>query len=82
MYGSFARRWVGDGGFVILMKNRGRCLTLFEMMVIITLLILINFLIALARIQRKKWLRILLIGFAAFLLLPAFMFGLRMFLKG
>lgn len=54
----------------------------FEMMVIITLLIVINILIAFARTLQKKWLRILLIGFAALLLLPAFMFGLRMFLKG
>jgi len=55
---------------------------LFEMMVILFLLILINFLIALARTQQKKWLRVMMMSLAAVLLIPAFLFVLRMFMKG
>jgi len=55
---------------------------LFEMMVIIFLLILINFLVAYARTLRTKWLRGVMMGFAAFLLIPALLFVLRMFMKG
>lgn len=55
---------------------------MFEMMVIITLLIVINFLVAFARTLRKKWIRFAMMGVAAFLLIPTFLFVLRMFMKG
>ncbi|SHE43638.1 hypothetical protein SAMN05444392_101459 [Seinonella peptonophila] len=50
---------------------------MINLMIVITLLILINFLVTLARLQKRKWLRITLFIIAGLLLLPSFLFGLK-----
>lgn len=41
------------------------------------LLVLINILVTIGRQQKKRWLRILLVGLGFLLLFPALLFGLR-----
>lgn len=54
---------------------------MFEVMVMIVFLILINILVTLARLQQRKWLKISLFGLAILLLFPALLFGVRMILN-
>jgi hypothetical protein len=58
------------------MKSRGRCLGL-DVMIAIFLLILINFLMALARQQSRKWAKQILMLVSFLLLLLALGFGIR-----
>ncbi|SFJ57711.1 hypothetical protein [Thermoflavimicrobium dichotomicum] len=46
-------------------------------MVVIVLLIIINLLVTWARLQKRKWLRYLLITIAVILVFPALIMGLK-----
>ncbi len=48
-----------------------------DFMLIIMLLVIINLLVTIARIQKRKWLRYLLIAVAVILVFPAIFVGLR-----
>jgi hypothetical protein len=50
---------------------------LVDLMIVVTLLVLINFLVAFARQSKRKWLRVTLFSVAFLLLFPALLFGLR-----
>lgn len=50
---------------------------LVDLMIVVTLLVLINFLVAFARQSQRKWLKVTLLSVAFLLLFPAFLFGLR-----
>lgn len=48
-----------------------------DLTIVVLLLIFINFLVAFARQQKRKWLRVTLFVFAFISLFPALIFGLR-----